>query len=132
MKLFFAGWLVIGLALLWDRILFFLAVNKWLRIVLLVPLGEESLKIGVSYLYKLFPPLLFAFFGLGEGIYESIHQKKNNLVLILAGILPHTFFSIYYLFNLPVWLSLILAVTSHSIWNYLILNFKNDCKRSTK
>lgn len=133
MKLILAGWLTIGLALLWDRFLFFMTIDEWTRVVLLVPLGEELLKYGVSYFYQLFPPLLFASFGLGEGIYESIHQKKNiDLILILAGILPHTFFSIYYLFNIPVWLSLVLAVISHSIWNHLVLNFKNDCKRSTK
>jgi hypothetical protein len=131
MKIILAGWLTIGLALLWDKLLCFVAISERTRVVILVPLGEELLKYGISYLYKLFPPLLYAAFGFGEGIYESIHYKRNlNLILILAGILPHTFFSIFYLFDIPAWRSLILAITCHAVWNHFVLNFKNDCKRS--
>jgi hypothetical protein len=136
MKLILASWLTLGLALLWDRFLFFigarLQIHERTRVIILVPIGEELLKYSVSYLNNFFPPLLYAFFGLGEGMYESIHFKKRmDLVLILAGIIPHTFFSIFYLFNLPIWFGLLLAVTSHVIWNNLLFNFKNGCKRST-
>ncbi|HBE77016.1 MAG TPA: hypothetical protein DDW65_04430 [Firmicutes bacterium] len=132
MKLILAGWLTVGLALLWDRFLYWVKVKENIRVVLLIPLGEELLKYGVSYYNNLFPPFLFACFGLGEGIYESIHLKKGvSCRLILAAVLPHTFFSLFYLLKIPLWLSLGLAIIIHSIWNYLVLNFKNDCKRST-
>jgi hypothetical protein len=131
MKFILAEWLTLGLALLWDRFLYSAGVNQLTRVGFLVPIGEELLKYGVSYLSKLFPPLLYAGFGFGEGIYESLHDKKRlDLVLVLAGILPHTFFSIFFVFKIPIWLSLILAIISHAVWNWLVLNFKNDCNRS--
>jgi hypothetical protein len=136
MKLILATSLALGLAWFWDRILCSIGpmfgIHERLRVVIFVPIGEESLKYGVSYLGSLSPTILFFLFGMGEGIYESIHFKhKLDPVLILAGILPHTFFGIFYLFNMPVWIGLLLAVISHFIWNSLILNFKDDCKSST-
>ncbi|HBF37766.1 MAG TPA: hypothetical protein DDW50_10635 [Firmicutes bacterium] len=136
MKLILAAWLTLVLAWMWDRFLFLLGpalgIHEKRRVILLVPIGEEVFKYGVSYCSGIFPPVLFAFFGIGEGIYESAHLKHHlDPVLILAGILPHTLFSIFYLFNIPVWLGLFLAIISHSIWNNLFFNFKNDCKRST-
>ncbi len=136
MRLILAAWFTLNLAWLWDRILYLLGptlgIHERLRVILLVPIGEEVFKYGVSYLSSLSPPVLFFLFGMGEGLYESIHLKhKLDPVLILAGILPHSFFSIFYLFNMPVWFSLLLAIVSHSTWNNLIFNFKNDCKSST-
>ncbi|MGE5582826.1 MAG: hypothetical protein ACM3X9_09860 [Bacillota bacterium] len=122
MKLIIAGWIAIGLALLWDRVLYFCGVNETLRVGILAPLGEEFLKWGVSFYYQLSPLFLYAFFGLGEGIYELIHSNKPlKWFLVPAGVLQHTAFGTFFLFKMPVWLSLSLAIVSHLFWNGMIL-----------
>lgn len=136
MKLILAAGLALSLAWSWDRILYFfgpmVGIHQRQRVTVLVPVGEEVFKYFVSYWSSLSPPWIFVLFGMGEGLYESIHLKhKLDPVLILAGILPHTFFGIFYLFNLPVWIRLILAIFSHLIWNSLVFYFKNDCNSST-
>lgn len=131
MKYILAGWLTVGIALLWDRFLFLAGIDEMARVGFLVPIGEELLKYFMSYLNQLFPPLLYAVFGLGEGVYESIqHKKKFDVPLVLAGILTHSFFSLFYILKLSLWFSLILAFTSHCAWNLMILNLKKDCNKS--
>jgi hypothetical protein len=43
MKLILAGWLTVGLALLWDRFLYFIATPETVRIGVLVPIGKSYL-----------------------------------------------------------------------------------------
>jgi hypothetical protein len=131
MKLILAGWLTVGLALLWDRFLNLTGIKETTRVGILVPIGEELLKYSISYLSQLFPPFLYVIFGLGEGVFESIQYKKRfDVALIIAGILPHAFFSIFFLFKLPFRLSLILAIVCHCVWNLIVLNLKNECNKS--
>lgn len=129
MRLFIAAILAMGTAFLWDRLLFLCRVNTVFRVALAVPVGEELIKFGSAIFFNLTPPLLYGLFGLGEGLYETMVKKRFIPRLVWAGTLTHTAFSTFFMLGLQVWLSLLLAMFSHAIWNYVL--YKNDCNNSS-
>lgn len=123
MKYILTAWLAIGFALCWNRILSYLKIKDTIRLGMIIPISEEIFKFSVSYYFHLAPFLIYALFGLGEGIFETIHlKKKPKLTALLAGVLTHSFFSIFFLLDIPVFLGLAMAMISHLIWNQMILN----------
>ena len=123
MRYLFVGCLAIGLALLWDRLLFNLGIKFRDRVCIGVPFGEEIIKIFLCRFFHLAPMNFYAVFGFGEGLYEMIRQKKPfDLLLLGAGIFTHWSFSLFFLLRLPVIMSLSLAVISHMLWNHFIIS----------
>ena len=123
MKYIFIGCFAIGLALMWDRLLFNSGIKLRNRICIGVPIGEEIIKFFFCRFFHLTPMVFYAFFGLGEGFYETFQLKKPfDLLLVVMGVLTHWSFSLFYLLKLPVMMSLSLAIISHMLWNRFILN----------
>jgi hypothetical protein len=124
MRYIFIGCFAVGLALMWDRLLFSLNIKQWRRICIGVPLGEEIIKFVFCYFFNLIPMIFYAVFGLGEGFYEAMRLKKpsNPLLLLSSGVFTHWSFSLVFLLRFPVMVNLIMAIISHMLWNIYILH----------
>jgi hypothetical protein len=117
--------LALGLAWLWDRLFIVSGVNQRLRTGLLIPIGEEVVKLGIFNLLHLSPPLLYGLFGLGEGLLESFGlPRRYKITLIFAGCITHTIFSLFYLTVFSLYFQLILAICAHCLWNFTVLHLK--------
>lgn len=122
MRLLFAVTLALSLAWLWDRFLRLLKWNQKLRIGLGTPLGEEAIKYFLAMAFQLQPWLVYLLFGLGEGGLEAfLLKKKSALKLIIAGGLIHFGFGLFFLFPFHYSLSWGWAVTTHLLWNNLLI-----------
>jgi hypothetical protein len=121
-KLLAGSILAMGLAWLWDRLFIVSGINQQIRIGILIPIGEEIIKLVILD-HLCFSPLLFyGLFGLGEGIFESFRVPKHfKSTLILAGWITHTIFSLFYLTVLPRYFQLFLAICAHCLWNFTVL-----------
>lgn len=116
----------LGLAWLWDRLFIVFGVSQRLRISLLVPIGEEVVKMAIFDILQLSPPLFYGLFGLGEGLLESFGlPRRYKITIILAGCITHTIFSLFYLTVLSRSFQLILAIFAHCLWNFKVLLLKS-------
>lgn len=126
MKLILAGMATVITALVWNKLLFLLKLSEKLRVGILIPLGEESIKLLTAFFLEISPFQVSMVFGLGEGLFETVHLKKHfNLKIIIAGLIIHIGFGVVYLFKIPVWISFIWAVLLHVFWNCYI-EFQNN------
>jgi hypothetical protein len=118
-----AGWLTLGLALLWNRLLLKLGLKTRFRVGYVVPISEELLKFITFHLWDLSPPVFYGIFGLGEGLFEVLRLKKPlDFMIVFAGFATHFIFGLFFLVPAPGWVNLLLAITGHIIWNNQILN----------
>lgn len=132
MRLVLAGFLAVSLALLWDRALLYIGVKEVNRVGIGVPLGEELLKYTLSLVFSIAPPLLYAAFGLGEGLYETFWRKNRfNLGLLGAGVVTHLGFGVLFLCGAPSLISLSFAIVTHIIWNSSIIKRKKSCNKGS-
>lgn len=122
-KYLLVGWITVGLAYLWDILLKTLGSSPGFRVGFGMPIGEELLKFSVCFWFGLTPWLLYALFGLGEGLFDTFHVKHRlDLLLIGAGIVTHLVTGLFFLLqNNPVWFDFLLALIFHILWNNLWL-----------
>ncbi|MCL6590280.1 MAG: hypothetical protein K6U80_10035 [Firmicutes bacterium] len=123
MILILAGWFTLGLALLWERLLAGLGLGTRYRVGYAAPISEELLKYIAFNFLSLAPLAFYGIFGLGEGLFEAWKLKKPlDFLVIFSGFATHFIFGLFFLVPGPGWVSLLLAITGHIIWNNLILN----------
>jgi hypothetical protein len=133
MRFILAGWLAFGLAWLWAWFLRTIGLKECWRLGLAIPCGEELIKVSIAWWFQLWPPIIYLLFGFSEGLYESvIYKKRFDPALILAGIITHFAFGLFFWFKFAGWLSLFLAVIMHLSWNNLIIRKQSDYNRSSK
>jgi len=89
---------------------------------IIIPVGEELIKIAVAMLFQLEPIFVYALFGLGEGILEAVHLKKHlRPPVILMGIGTHLVLGTFFLLKTSLAVQSALAVTAHVGWNQLVI-----------
>lgn len=122
-KYLLVGWITVGLAYLWDMLLRSFFRNSGFRVGFGVPVGEELLKLGACLWFGLAPWLLYALFGLGEGLFDTFHKKRRlHIPLIGAGVATHLVTGLFFLCQSnPVWLNFLLALGIHLLWNNSLL-----------
>lgn len=122
-KYLLVGWITVGLAYLWDILLKSFSRNFRFRTGFGVPIGEELLKFGACFWFGLTPWLLYALFGLGEGLFDTFHVKRRiDIPIIGVGVVMHLVTGLFFLCQSnPVWLNFLLALVTHMLWNNWLL-----------
>lgn len=122
MRTMIAAVAALAAALLWDRVLYAGGIGEKLRVGWLVPLGEEGIKYLAATGLNASVPWVYALFGCGEGILETVLGNRHFDGRTMAvGILLHGGLGLLYVPAVPAWLSLIAAILLHIGWNRWIL-----------
>lgn len=121
MNYLLAGLASIGIALFWNRFWRHIGLSEFIRMGILIPLGEELSKYSVAYLFQINPFWVSLLFGVGEGIYEMFSITGRPWWLLLsAAVMIHLVLGLGYLTNGGIWPGLAFALILHSGWNIAV------------